>query len=203
MITNQKRPRQWPPIEPVLPREGKAPPTGLPRPTDLSVSEPEHRSFWIILAVILFFALAAGGGYYWLNRPSQAPVAMRIVPAPSSPSDAVSARSDAPSINQPPQLVTGLRPLSSQPTEQPASAPEAPQPAASEPNQQQPQLAVGLRPKTEQERSPAPTPPVEAAPPAEPPSAAIPNAKPSRKAAQHGSSPPANPQQSSSGSARF
>jgi hypothetical protein len=203
MTANQKRPRQWPPIEPVLPREGKVPPTGLPRPTDLSVSEPEHRSFWIILAAILFFALAAGGGYYWLNRPEPGPVAMHIVPASSAPSDSVSARSDAPPVQPTPQLVTGLRPLSSQPTEQPASAPEAPQPAAgSEPDQPQPQLATGLRPKTEQEQSPAPMPPAEAAPPAEPPPAAIPNAKPSRKAAHHGSSPGA-PQQPSSGPVKF
>jgi hypothetical protein len=172
------------------------------RPTDLSVSEPEHRSFWIILAVILFFALAAGGGYYWLNRPEPTSVA-HVVPAPSSGSESDSARSDAPSINQTPHLVTGLRSLSSLPTEQPANAPEGPQPAAgSEPDQPQPQLATGLRPKTEQEQSPAPTPPAKVVPPAEPPPVAIPNAKPSRKATHHGSSP-GIPQQPSSGPVKF
>ena len=204
MIADQKRPRQWPPVEPVLPEEAETPPTGLPRPTQLSVSEPEPRSFRIILAVIFFFALAAGGGYYWFNRPGQAPVAAQMVaPAPSSNSESVSARSDAPPVNRTPQFATCLRALSAQPANQPATVPEAPQPTTAEPNQQQPQLAVGLRPKTEQQQSPAQTPPAEAAPPAEPPPAAIPNAKPSRKAAQHGSSPPANPQQSSSGSVRF
>ena len=202
MIANQKRPRQWPPIEPVLPKEKKVPPTGGPRPTGLSVSGPEPRSFLIILAVILFFALAAGGGYYWLNRPEKVPVAAQIVPAaPNSGSEPVPARSDTSSVNQTPHLVTGLPPLSRQPPDQPASVPEAPEPA-SKPNQQQPQLAVGLRPKTEQQQSPAPTPPAEAAPPTEPPSAAIPNAKPSRRPAHHGSSP-TTPQQPSSGPVKF
>jgi hypothetical protein len=203
MIANQKRPRQWPPTEPVLPKERKVPPTGGPRPTGLSVSGSEPRSFLIILAVILFFALAAGGGYYWLNRPEKVPVAAHIVPAPIVPapnsgSEPVPARSDTPSVNQTPRLVTGLRPLSRQPAEPPASVPEAPEPDASEPNQQQPQLAVGLRAQTEQQQSPSPTPPAEAAPPTEPPSAVIPNAKPSRRPAHHGSSP-TTPQQSSSG----
>jgi hypothetical protein len=203
MTSHPKRTRQWPPVEPVLSKETKTPPTGLPRPTGLSVSKSESRSVWIILAVILVFVLAAGGGYYWLNRPEQAPVAVHIIPAPNSGSASFSARSDAPPVNQTPQLVTGLRPLSRQQPDQPATVPEAPQPAAaSEPAQQQPQLAVGLPPQTEQQQSPAPTPPAEAAPPAEPPPAAILNAKPPRKAAHHGSSP-APPQQSSSGPVKF
>src|SRR5262249_19789916 len=85
MIVDQKRPRQWPPIEPVLPREMKTPPAGVPRPTGLSDSEPESRSLWVILAVILFFVLAAGGGYYWFNPPEQAPVAVHEVPASIAP----------------------------------------------------------------------------------------------------------------------
>src|SRR5215472_4598372 len=99
MIVNQKRPRQWPSIEPVLPKEMKTPPAGVPRPTGLSDSEPEFRSLWIILAVILFFVLASGSGYYWLNRPEQVPVGVHIVPAPIAPtpnpgSEPVPARSN-------------------------------------------------------------------------------------------------------------
>jgi hypothetical protein len=207
MIASQKRPRQWPPIEPVLPKEGKIPPTGLPRPTRLSASEPGSKTIGIILAVILVFALAAGGGYYWLNRPNQVTVAAHIAPAPTAPtpnssSEPVPARGDMPSVSQTPHLVTGLRPLSRQPAEQPASTPKAPQSAASEPDEPPPQLAVGLRPKTEQEQSPAATPPAEGAP-AEPASTAIPNAKPPRKAIRHGPSSPTAPQQSSSGPVRF
>jgi hypothetical protein len=200
---SQKRPRQWPPIEPVLPREMKRTPAGVPRPTGLSDYEPEFRSLWIILAVILFLALTAGGCYYWLNRPERVPLAAEIAPAlivptPNSDPEPVLARGDTPSVSQTPPLVTGLW-LSSR---QPASAPDTPQPAASEPDEPPSQLAVGLRPKIEQEQSPAATPPTAGAPPSEPPSAAIPNAKPSRNAAHHGSSLP-SPRQSSPGPVRF
>ena len=203
MIADQNTPRQWPPVEPVLPKELETPPTGLPRPTGLSVSEPESRSFWVILAVILFFVLAAGGGYYWFTRPGPAPMSAQTVrPVPSSNTAPVQVRSDAPPVERTPQFATGLRPLNVQRAEQSASTPEAPQPPPAEPDQQEPQLAVGLRSRTEQQPNPTPPPPAEVAPPAEPPSAAIPHAKPPRKAAQRGS-PSSAPQQSSSSPVRF
>jgi hypothetical protein len=197
----KKRPRQCPPEEPVLPKVVKPLPTPVPPMTPIRATEPESGWFWVIFGVVIFFALAVGGGYYWLDKPERAPVTAQPPPTRNSVSATIPARPDTPPIGQAPQLAVGLRPLSPRPPDPPTSAPDTPQPTPSEPSQQ-PQLAVGLRPIIEQAPNAAPTPAAEATPPAALPEATTPRPKPSRRAADHGSMP-VTPPPPSAGPVKF
>jgi hypothetical protein len=197
----KKRPRQWPPLEPFLPKAVKPLPAPIPATTPIRATEPEPGRFLVIFGVMILFALAVGGGYYWLDKPERAPVTVQTPPTRNSVSATIPAPTDAPSIGQIPQLAVGLRPLSPRPPDQPTSAPDTPQPTTSEPSQQ-PQLTVGLRPIIEQAQGAAPTPAAEATPPTALPSATAPRPKPSRKAADHGSVP-VTPPPPSAGPVKF
>jgi len=197
----KKRPRQWPPLEPFLPKAVKPLPAPVPPMTPIRATEPKPGWFWVIFGMMLFFALAVGGGYYWLDRLERAPATEQTPLTRNSVSAAIPALTPAPSIGQTTQLAVGLRPLSPRPPDPPTSAPDTPQPTTSEPGQQ-PQLTVGLRPIIEQAPSATPTPAAEATPPAALPEATTPRSKPSRKAADH-RSVPVTPPPPSAGPVKF
>jgi hypothetical protein len=197
-MENEKRPPRWPAAEPILPTETERLPAALWRTAPISEPERPTRWVWIVLGVAVLFALAAGGGYYWLGKQGQAPTA-EVNPLPNAAVKAAPTAAQAPTIPPAPQLAVGLRSLSSQQRpDEPATAQSPP----SEPSQP-PTYGVGLRPITEQTSPNAPAPAAEAPPPAEPLPAPLLQPRPARKAAPPPSVAPGGPPSQSSGSVKF
>jgi hypothetical protein len=186
---------RWPPVEPIAPMEIKPLPSSWLRVAPTSEPERPIRWVWIVLGVIVLFALTAGGGYYLLSRPGQPPVTAQVVPSLNAAAKHVPAAAERAAIPAP-QLIVGLLPLTDQRSpDKPAAVPAAPQSGAPTPGQP-PNFAVGLRPITEQVPPAVPTSTAQAPPPAQPPPATVPRPKSSRKTAVHRSAPVPSPSQS-------